>query len=69
MRVSSARAFLHPIRNRPNLTVLTHTQVGYLLFDGNRVTGVRAQTSGVVSDHFAGREGRVRAVNATGALG
>jgi len=56
LRVSSARAFLHPIRNRPNLTVLKHTQVGYLLFNGRRVTGVRAEAGGTVTDHFASRE-------------
>jgi len=56
MRVSSARAFLHPVRNRPNLTVLTGTEVGYLLFDGARVTGLRVKSNGVEADHFAGKE-------------
>lgn len=56
MRVSAAGAFLHPVQKRPNLTVLTHTQVGHLLFDGNRVTGVRVETGGTVADHFAVRE-------------
>jgi choline dehydrogenase-like flavoprotein len=40
-RFSSARAFLDPVRGRPNLTVLTGEQVERVLFDGQRATGVR----------------------------
>jgi choline dehydrogenase-like flavoprotein len=40
-RFSSARAFLDPVRHRPNLTILTGEQVERVLFDGNRATGVR----------------------------
>ncbi len=40
-RFSSARAFLAPVRQRPNLTVLTGAQVEKVLFDGRRATGVR----------------------------
>ena len=57
IRVSSASAFLHPVRSRKNLTVLTHVQVGYLLFNGRRVTGVRARYhNGRVVDFTARRE-------------
>jgi choline dehydrogenase-like flavoprotein len=42
MRVSAAKAFLHPARKRPNLTVMTGTTATGLVFDGNRVTGVSA---------------------------
>lgn len=43
-RVSAYSAFLQPVRSRPNLTVLTRTRAGRLLFDGKRVTGVRARS-------------------------
>jgi choline dehydrogenase-like flavoprotein len=57
IRVSAASAFLHPVRSRKNLTVLTRVQVGYLLFDGRRVTGVRArQRDGQTVDFTARRE-------------
>lgn len=42
-RLSSYRAFIHPIRERPNLTVLTRCQVGRLILDGGRVTGLELQ--------------------------
>jgi choline dehydrogenase len=42
-RFSAARAFLDPVRSRPNLTILTGAQVEKVLFDGNRATGVRLQ--------------------------
>jgi choline dehydrogenase-like flavoprotein len=40
-RFSSARAFLDPVRHRPNLTILTGAQVERVLFDGRRASGVR----------------------------
>jgi choline dehydrogenase len=40
-RFSSARAFLDPIRNRPNLTLITGAQVHRVLFDGRRASGVQ----------------------------
>lgn len=45
-RVSAARAFLHPALTRPNLTVLTDTEVRRLLFVGDRVVGVLARHRG-----------------------
>jgi choline dehydrogenase len=39
-RWSSARAFLTPALNRPNLEVRTDVQVERVTFDGNRVTGI-----------------------------
>ena len=39
-RCSAAAAYLHPILNRPNLTVLTHTRAEKLTLDGKRATGV-----------------------------
>lgn len=40
-RWSSAKAFLHPVRKRPNLTVLTETRVDRVLIENGRATGVR----------------------------
>jgi choline dehydrogenase len=42
-RWSAARAYLHPVRNRPNLEVRTHTFVSKVLFDGKRAIGVEAR--------------------------
>lgn len=39
-RCSSAAAFLHPVLDRPNLTVLTNVQVHRITFAGGRATGV-----------------------------
>lgn len=39
-RCSAARAFLQPIRHRPNLTVLTGALAQHLTFEQRRVTGV-----------------------------
>jgi choline dehydrogenase len=39
-RLSAARAYLHPIMNRPNLDVRTRAFVNRVLFDGNRAVGV-----------------------------
>ncbi|WP_250459981.1 GMC family oxidoreductase [Microbulbifer litoralis] len=39
-RCSAASAYLHPVKNRPNLSVFTGRQVARLLFRGDRVTGV-----------------------------
>ncbi|WNI28727.1 GMC family oxidoreductase N-terminal domain-containing protein [Streptomyces sp. ITFR-6] len=55
-RVSSATAFLRPVRRRKNLTVMTGARVGYLQFDGRRVIGVRASVRGRVQDFRARRE-------------
>lgn len=39
-RCSTATGYLHPVRSRPNLRVLTHARVTRVLFDGKRATGV-----------------------------
>jgi choline dehydrogenase len=39
-RSSASRAFLEPVLDRPNLTVVTGALVGRVLFDGPRATGV-----------------------------
>ena len=45
-RMSAARAFLHPVRNRPNLTVRTHAHATQILLEGKRATGVRYAKGG-----------------------
>jgi len=45
-RVSAAAAFLHPVRTRRNLQVLTGVQVDRVLFDGRRAVGVAARREG-----------------------
>lgn len=53
-RCSSARAFLHPVLDRPNLTVSTDSYVRKLRMSGARVTGVEFECQGVVSVVSAG---------------
>ncbi|RYI34924.1 MAG: GMC family oxidoreductase, partial [Acetobacteraceae bacterium] len=43
-RWNAARAFLDPVRHRPNLSILTRAQVHRVLFDGRRATGVQLST-------------------------
>jgi choline dehydrogenase len=44
-RCSSATAFLHPVRKRPNLTVAADTLALRILFDGDRATGLELMTA------------------------
>ncbi len=43
-RLSAARAYLHPVMKRPNLTVTCRAMVEKVIFDGNRATGVQFST-------------------------
>ncbi|UVM70478.1 GMC family oxidoreductase [Pseudomonas alvandae] len=45
-RSSAAKAFLHPVLARPNLTVRTGAMASRLLFDGKRVIGVEYLSQG-----------------------
>lgn len=47
-RNSMARAFLYPVLNRANVTVLVNTQVNRVLFEGRRAIGVEAVRDGKV---------------------
>lgn len=40
VRWNSRKAFLDPVKNRSNLTVVTHAQVEKLLFNGKQITGI-----------------------------
>jgi choline dehydrogenase-like flavoprotein len=55
-RVSAAHAFLHPVRDRPNLTVEVKALATEILFDGDRAVGVRVRQGGRMVDHRADRE-------------
>ena len=56
VRTSAYSAFVRPVSDRRNLTVATRTRVGYLLFDGDRVAGVRAATGERTVDYRARKE-------------
>lgn len=64
-RVSSAHAFLHPIQKRPNLTVKTDATAEQLLFEDDRVVGVRLRQGADLSDVRVRRE----VILAMGSLG
>jgi choline dehydrogenase-like flavoprotein len=55
-RVSAAAAFLHPVARRPNLTVLTESPVSQLVFEGDKVVGVRVGSGPNAVEHRAARE-------------
>ena len=65
MRWSAAHAFLHPIKNRFNLTVLTHAQVKRLTISEGRATGVDFWLDGTEAHAVAAKE----VVLAAGAVG
>ncbi|HWU02042.1 MAG TPA: GMC family oxidoreductase N-terminal domain-containing protein, partial [Novosphingobium sp.] len=45
-RSGGAKAYLEPVRNRPNLTILTNAQVSRILLSGRRATGVAFERHG-----------------------
>jgi choline dehydrogenase len=55
-RVSAAHAFLHPVRDRGNLTVEVQALATEILFEGERAVGVRVRQRDRVVDHRADRE-------------
>ncbi|MCB1417973.1 MAG: choline dehydrogenase [Notoacmeibacter sp.] len=64
-RWNTSKAFLRPARNRPNLTVLTHSQAERLILDGKRVTGVALRRNGQAMTATA----RGEVILASGAIG
>ena len=46
-RLSASQAYLHPVMDRPNLTVRTGALIERVLFDGNRAVGVAYRQGGV----------------------
>jgi choline dehydrogenase len=55
-RLSAARAYLHPVRRRRNLTVRTRTLVTRVLFDGRRAIGVEIERQGGGSERIEAGE-------------
>jgi choline dehydrogenase len=56
LRVSTARAYLHPARGRHNLTVIKDSEVERLLFTGERASGVRLRSGRNLMTLTAARE-------------
>jgi choline dehydrogenase-like flavoprotein len=56
LRWSTADAFLHPARERPNLTVITHALATRILFEGERACGVEFQRGDALEQVAAARE-------------
>jgi len=55
-RLSTNKAFLEPVRKRPNLRVETHAQAMRVLMDGTRAVGVEFSQHGKTLSAKAGRE-------------
>ncbi len=53
-RLSAARAYLHPVMRRPNLTVRCRAFVTRILFDGSRATGVEYRSGATTATVTAG---------------
>lgn len=51
-RLSSARAYLHPVKNRKNLTIKTRTFVRKVLFEGKTAVGVEIQRGRKISNIY-----------------
>ena len=49
-RLSAARAYLHPVLSRPNLTLITRAFVHRVVFDGTRATGVEYGRLGLLGE-------------------
>lgn len=55
-RFSNARAYLWPVMNRPNLTLITDIRVSRIVFEGKRATGVEYLSQGLTKLAKARRE-------------
>jgi len=55
-RWSAARAYLEPVKSRPNLTILTETLVTKVIFSGITATGVSVLQNGATQNYLAERE-------------
>ncbi|MEQ3635938.1 choline dehydrogenase [Alcanivorax sp.] len=47
-RCGVAKAYLHPVMDRPNLTIMTNALVNRILFDGKRAIGVEVEHNGQI---------------------
>lgn len=55
-RVSAANAFLHPVADRPNLTVVLRTTIDRVVLDGGRAVGVQGRQDAEPVTYRARRE-------------
>lgn len=55
-RRSAARSYLHPVKDRANLTVLTRAMVNRIVFEGKKAIGVEYKKDGQVKQVMANRE-------------
>ncbi len=69
VRWSTAKAFLKPVADRPNLTVLTRAQAARLCFDGRRVTGLEFWRDGKPARVEVRSEAGGEVILAAGAIG
>ena len=53
-RLSASRAYLHPVKHRPNLEIQTRAFATKILFDGKRATGIQYQHKGTLKTVHAG---------------
>jgi len=65
VRLNTSRAFLRPVMNRPNLSVITEAHVKRLTFDGRRCTGVELMRGGQDEQVTA----RIDTILAAGSIG
>ena len=56
LRASTAACYLRPVMRRPNLTVMLHSHVTTLTFQGAHVTGLQFHRKGMDYTALAGRE-------------
>ena len=59
-RLSAARAYLHPVRKRPNLEVRTSAFVSRIVFDGRTRGRRRGRPGAWRAEHIRGRRGHPR---------
>ncbi|MDV7339628.1 choline dehydrogenase [Terasakiella sp. A23] len=64
-RCSTAVGFLNPVKDRPNLTVVTHAQAQKVLFEGKRAVGVKVKVKNQMKTFKANGE----VILSSGALG
>jgi len=55
-RLSAARAYLHPVKKRPNLEIRAHAQVARVIFDGTSAVGVEVMRKGGGVERIYGGE-------------
>jgi choline dehydrogenase len=65
VRWTASKAFLRPVMDRPNLTVLTHAQAKRIRFDGRRAVGLQVLHNGAEVTATARRE----VILASGSIG